>query len=144
MLGREPRQVDRDLVTTTSPERYVSFMNEVLTSMARVVHPRGYLCLMIGDVTNRESASTLNLAETVWKNAARPAGWRRLGVINDHLPQQHKVSRIWGNAKKGRATKVDRILILAPPRSGHALPRRQRTYLWDSAATWACVSTEDK
>jgi hypothetical protein len=44
-----------------------------------------------------------------------------LEVVDDHLPIEHKVSRIWGETK-GRATKVDRILILGA-RGVRRLPR---------------------
>jgi hypothetical protein len=113
-------------------------MSEVLASLGKVVRADGYVCLMIGDVRGKTSTTNLNLAETVWRNAAKPSGWRKLGVVNDHLPEQHKVSRIWGTDRKGNATKVDRILILAPPGSTHSLPRRPRSFTWESI-DWAEV-----
>lgn len=144
MLGHEPKEVDGALVATASLAKYVAFMSEVLAGAAKTVASAGYLCLMIGDVTDKaNNASTLNLAETVWVNAAKPAGWRRLGVVNDHLPEEHKVSRIWGQGKRGNATKVDRILILAPPNSTHALPSGKRRLQWTTANTWADRPTED-
>ena len=91
-----------------------------------------------------DTATTLNLAASVWVNAAKPKGWRRLGVVNDHLPEQHKVSRIWGQGKRGNATKVDRILILAPPGSAHKLPPARRDLIWAPATTWADSPTEEQ
>jgi site-specific DNA-methyltransferase (adenine-specific) len=137
MLGREPRTVDTSLVATTSLRKYLAFIGEVLAGLQGVVDTTGFVCLMIGDVTNKKKGSTLNLAETVWRNTAEPAGWRLLGIVNDQLPEQHKVSRIWGREKKGRATKVDRILILAPPGSDHSLPPVPRQFNWNSASDWA-------
>jgi site-specific DNA-methyltransferase (adenine-specific) len=136
MLGSEPRGVDTALVATTSLLKYLAFIGEVLAGLELVVDSSGFVCLMIGDVTSKSKKSTLNLAETVWKNAAKPAGWRLLGIINDQLPEQHKVSRIWGREKKGCATKVDRILILAPPGSDHSLPPVPRGFSWNSATNW--------
>jgi site-specific DNA-methyltransferase (adenine-specific) len=143
MLGHKPREVDDELVATTSLRRYLDFMAGVLDGLLTAVRSDGFVCLMIGDVSDKTSGLTLNLAETVWQNTALPRGWRRLGVLNDHLPQQHKVSRIWGHSKKGRATKVDRILILAPPGSKHRLPALPRGFNWDSANTWANLPTEE-
>jgi hypothetical protein len=37
-------------------------------------------------------------------------------MIEDKLPTDHKVSRIW-KERHGRATKTDRILILAGPKA---------------------------
>jgi hypothetical protein len=145
MLGHEPKQVDERLVATASLAKYIQFMAEVLSSTTKTVAVDGYVCLMIGDVTDKaDKTTTLNLAETVWENAAKPTGWRRLGVVNDHLPEQHKVSRIWGKSKRGNATKVDRILILAPPESTHKLPPPTRSLLWAPADTWAHRPIEDR
>lgn len=144
MLGHEPKSVDAELLATASPTKYIRFMSEVLTGATKAVAQDGYLCLMIGDVTDRANkTTTVNLAETVWVNAAKPAGWRRLGVVNDHLPERHKVSRIWGSGKRGNATKVDRILILAPPGSTHKLPPSKRGLIWTPANTWADARKED-
>lgn len=142
MLGLQPRAVDNDLVATGSLRRYLDFIDEVLVSMRGVVDTCGYVCLMLGDVSNKTTESTLNLAETVWINCAAPSGWRRLGIVNDYLPQEHKVSRIWGHERKGHATKVDRILILAPPNSHHVLPASPRGFLWNSANAWASTQME--
>jgi hypothetical protein len=143
MLRHEPREVDNQLIATASLRRYLDFMTAVLSGLRDVVRIDGYVCLMIGDVTDKSSGKTLNLAETVWRNTAKNAGWRRLGVLNDYLPQQHKVSRIWGHDKKGQATKVDRILVLAPPESSHRLPSRPRSFDWSTSYNWAQFSNED-
>ena len=145
MLGREPKAVDEKLVATASLAKYISFMSDFLSGAMKAVAHDGYLCLMIGDVTDKaDTATTLNLAASVWVNAAKPKGWRRLGVVNDHLPEQHKVSRIWGQGKRGNATKVDRILILAPPGSAHKLPPARRDLIWAPATTWADSPTEEQ
>lgn len=137
MLGQEPREVDSRLVATASCRRYLDFMGDVLRGLREHLHPEGFLCLVVGDVRSRSSGETVNLAETVWKNAAEPAGWRRLGSIDDRLPQQHKVSRIWGANRKGQATQTDRILVLAPPGSEHGLPPLPDAFDWGPASAWA-------
>lgn len=138
MLNRDPRSVDDELVATASLAKYIQFTSAFLAGMNKVIATDGYLCLMIGDVTDKsDKKTTLNLAESVWQDAAKPAGWRRLGVVNDELPEEHKVSRIWGKGKRGNATKVDRILIIAPPASTHELPAARRDLQWRSASTWA-------
>lgn len=137
MLGYEPRDVDNALIATASLSRYLEFMDAVLDRLTEVVRSDGYVCLMIGDVANSGTSPTLNLVNAVWHTVAQRKGWRRLGILNDQLPQHRKVSRIWGHEKRGHATKVDRILILAPPGSRHRLPPRPRTFDWGSADTWA-------
>jgi hypothetical protein len=143
MLKYEARQVDSELISTASLHRYTDFIADVLSGLREVARSDGYVCLVIGDVRDKTADAPLNLAETVWRNAAAPMGWRRLGVLNDHLPEQHKVSRIWGQEKKGRATKVDRILILAPPGSSHRLPKQPHDFNWNTACKWAQSPTEE-
>ena len=143
MLGHDPREVDAQLTATTSLRHYLDFMSETATALRGVVSPDGYACFVIGDVTDRSTGTTLNLAEEVWHGSVKSVGWRRLGILNDHLPQQHKVSRIWGRKKKGHATRVDRVLILAPPHSRHRLPPRPREVAWGIAHNWARSNGKD-
>lgn len=143
MLGHDPREIDNDLIATASLSKYLDFMIEVISGLRSVVRPDGYVCLMIGDVTIKSSGTTQNLAEHVWAHAAKKLGWRRLGVLNDHFPEQHKVSRIWGGEHKGEATKIDRILVLAPPGSHHKLPQRPRSFEWSAENHWAEMDIEE-
>ena len=39
--------------------------------------------------------------------------WKLLAIIDDEIPPQEKMTRLW-KEKKGKATSVDRILIIAP------------------------------
>jgi DNA methylase len=110
-LGESAKEVDAGLMSSASLDRYVDFMTKVCTNLREVIADDGYLCFVIGDV--RRDTGQLNLAEEVWERVARPLGWYRHGVIVDHLPTGRKVSRIWKN-NKGRATKVDRLLLLSP------------------------------
>lgn len=138
MLKKDPRAVDAALTATASLRRYLAFMAEVLQGLASIVAEDGYLCLMIGDVRDRETEAISNLAETVWRHAAQCLGWRRLAIVNDHVPIEHKVSRIWGHERSGNATKIDRILILAPPNTKHDLPALpRRGFDWSTYPSWA-------
>jgi site-specific DNA-methyltransferase (adenine-specific) len=91
--------------------RYLAFMTEVLAGLKRTVADDGFVCLVIGDV--RKGEEQINLAGKVWRHVAEPAGWHCHGIIVDQVPLGQKVSRIWKN-NPGRATKVDRLLLLSP------------------------------
>jgi site-specific DNA-methyltransferase (adenine-specific) len=110
-LGESSREVDDKLMASASLDRYVDFMTKVCINLRTVLADDGYLCFVIGDV--RRETGQLNLAEEVWERVAQPLGWYRHGIIADHLPAGQKVSRIWKN-NEGRATKVDRLLLLSP------------------------------
>jgi len=116
-LGESWRAVDAKLMSSGSLDRYIEFMEQVLLQLRATVADDGFLCLVIGDV--RRGNSYLNLAQEVWERAAQPLGWHCQGILADRLLAGQKVSRIWKN-NKGRATKVDRVLILSP--SPSALP----------------------
>lgn len=118
MLGHEPAAVDSELFASSSLPRYLHFMHQALTSLAPHVRSDGYVCLVIGDVRNGDDQ--INLAREVARTCLKGTGFRLLRTLVDHLPIEQKVSRIWG-ATRGRATKVDRILILGA-RNAPALP----------------------
>lgn len=109
MLGEAPPAVDANLFTSASLPRYLSFMHSALKSLRKRVRKDGYACLVIGDV--RRGEEQLNLAREVARYSVPGTGFRLLRSISDHLPIESKVSRIWGRTR-GRATKVDRILVL--------------------------------
>lgn len=125
MLRQGPRSVDRKLLATSSLERYVQFMSDVVSAQAAALRPDGFLCLMIGDVRRRGSETPINLAKEVRK-AVEGGDLHHVATINDRLPTSHKVSRIW-KEQSGKATKTDRIVILSKtkllPADLPALPR---------------------
>lgn len=119
MLGHEPRVIDDQLFASASLGRYLDFMRESLVSIRARVRNDGFVCLVIGDV--RRGEQQINLAAEVAVHSLRGTELHVLDIVNDHLPVERKVSRIWGQTR-GRATKVDRILILGAPQAKR-LPR---------------------
>lgn len=111
-LRRDPALVDASLVSTSSLPRYRDFMGESVANFRRVLRDDGYLCLVLGDV--RRSASSESLADVVAQDVMGSTDLRLDSVIVDDLPEGHKVSRIW-KGNPGRATKTDRIVVLAAP-----------------------------
>lgn len=119
MLGYEPKQVDARLMASASLPKYMSFLCATLEAQAPAMHPGGLACLVIGDVKREDG--NLKLAELVSDAIEGRTGWKTLAIIADELPEDRKVSRIWG-ARKGLATRTDRLLILRPPRGAAELP----------------------
>jgi site-specific DNA-methyltransferase (adenine-specific) len=115
MLGHEPKSVDAKLFTSSSLPKYLHFMSGVATQVRRSLRDDGYACFVIGDV--RRDDKNLNLAQAVAASCFRGTDLRLVNVVDDKLPVQHKVSRIWKESK-GRATKTDRIIVLAGPKAG--------------------------
>lgn len=114
MLQEAPAAVDASLFASASLPRYLNFMKETLTNLRPRVRDDGHVCLVIGDV--RKGKTQINLADQVAAISVPGTGFSVLRTVSDYLPVERKVSRIWGDTK-GRATKVDRILILGGPRA---------------------------
>ncbi|MGE5485305.1 MAG: DNA methyltransferase [Ignavibacteriales bacterium] len=87
---------------------YLKFMRESLAAVSQVMAPGAVSAWVIGDVGD------LNLAGAVWEESARPLGYRKMGVIADEIDEGKKVTKIWGS-ERGRATRIDRILVLEEP-----------------------------
>jgi len=111
-LNKNAKKVDATLFETQSIPRYTDFMKDVLLEFHRVLKPKSFAVLVIGDVRNRENKKIYNLAQMVLKNSAKPVGFQQFGEIyEDKISDDSKVSRIWGE-KRGNATKIDRVLVL--------------------------------
>lgn len=126
VIGSEPHQVDSCLFTSGSLGKYVDFMREAIGHLRSVLRHDGFICLVIGDV-QRDNGVEIRLAEAVGENCIDGLDLRIVDIIEDRLPVERKVSRIWGKTK-GRATKIDRILVLAAPSA--RLPRKLPMLSW--------------
>ena len=135
MLRCEPKEVDANLIATSSLDRYLAFMADSLENLSTTLSDDGYLCIMVGDVRNRTTGAVVNLAESIWTEVAEPSGWSLAGRVTDNLPVGHKVSRIW-KGSEGRATKTDRILILRKYPSRKGFPTLDRIE-WDPVPQWS-------
>jgi site-specific DNA-methyltransferase (adenine-specific) len=69
----------------------------------------GVAAFVIGDVDQGDE--TINLAREVADEVVAPMDGFEVGrIVEDRVPDNEKVSRIWGETK-GEATEIDRILI---------------------------------
>ncbi len=96
---------------------YAAFLREVLAGLRPVLADDAVVALVLGDVDadgGRPTADGLpiGLADEVWESAARPEGYLLAGVVRDEVAAARKVTKLWG-AEAGRATQVERILVLA-------------------------------
>ncbi len=109
-LGYDQYTVDRLLQTTDSLEAYLSFMASFLSAASRVLRPRGIAALVIGDVT--ENGQHVPLAERVWQEMEGLVPFRLREIELDDYDEATKTTRVWGETKKGRATRTDKVLVL--------------------------------
>ena len=110
-LGREPSEVDAALDGTDSLERYLSFMVSVLASASRILRPNGLVALVIGDVV--EHGQHLKLAPRLWEELAGLVPFECVYMGEDAYDAGAKTTRVWGPERKGRATPLDRVMVLS-------------------------------
>ena len=111
-LDQDPDALDAHLDQHRKLEPYLDFMHDACRSLYRVTRPGGVCALVIGDVA-RGKKSTIYLAEEVWRHMReKRTPWKLAGILEDRVPDNTKVTRIWGDAKRGQATLIDRVLVL--------------------------------
>jgi hypothetical protein len=135
-LGFDARAIDASLDDAHRRGAYLDFLRTVLLDLHPALTDDGIVVLVIGDVaTDRGRAVTdgHDLAERVWEFAAAPAGFRLAGIAADDVHAHRKMTQLWG-AEAGRATQVDRIVILGASEAGRrrALAGAQAPVNW----TW--------
>jgi site-specific DNA-methyltransferase (adenine-specific) len=126
LIGESPKSVDNNLFSSGSLARYLAFLRLAIRNMRAGLRDDGFVCLVIGDVRN--GSKEVRLAERVAQHCLGDTDLRVKGIVVDRLPVEHKVSRIWGETK-GRATRTDRILVLAAPKA--RLPGSLPIVSWD-------------
>ena len=133
--------VDDRLDDGHSLEPYLEFMDEILRIMLPLMdRDSGLACWVIGDVGN------LNLAKTVWEEVGSKIElltsegeilrYKLLDIIADEIPSSEKTTRIWdseesGSKKSGKATEVDRILMICPEFSSPEALISNRQIVWN-------------
>jgi DNA methylase len=90
---------------------YKQFLCRILQGTRQVLKLQGLAVFVIGDVAD-PGKDPLPLAAKLWQDVGNQTGLRLIELIEDHLPTQNKVSRIWGETK-GQATARDCALVLA-------------------------------
>jgi hypothetical protein len=91
---------------------YCDFMRRTALGVQRVLKKDGVAVLVIGDVKESGKEDALPLAMQMWDDIKDQTGLRLIDTVQDDLPAQSKVSRIWGETK-GQATNRDCALVLA-------------------------------
>ena len=90
-------------------EKYAQYMQNLFNSWHKILKPKSNAFVVIGDVEN------INLAHKTWEYIMQNGGCKLKlkQIIDDDIESNgvRKVTRIWGQ-KKGKATKIDRILHL--------------------------------
>ena len=119
-LGLAPADVDATLDHGHRPQPWLRFLREVLADLLNVLADDAIVVLVLGDVESdggHRLAREIDLASRAWEEAARPEGYRLAGIAVDEVAPHRKSTKIWGD-EAGRATRTDRLLVIAPTELG--------------------------
>lgn len=112
--------LNSDLDHQHTYDSYKDFMLRAFKGVRRVLKKDGIAVFVIGDVTSADGTS-IDLAKEIWADIGTQSKLQLVDLIEDSLPSQTKVSRIWGDTK-GRATDQECVLVLGradgQPRTG--------------------------
>jgi hypothetical protein len=125
-LGYDAATIDDLLDDAHHRDAYLGFMREVLRGLRPALADDAVVAVVVGDVEmdrGRPAHGGVGLAESVWETAAAPEGYRLAGVAMDDISAGRKMTKLWGD-EAGRATKLERILVLATGEAG----RRRAAY----------------
>jgi hypothetical protein len=119
-LGFDSSAIDASLDDAHRRAPYLDFLRTVLHDLRPTLTDDGIAVLVIGDVATdrgRTIPDGRDLAERVWESAAAPEGYRLAGIADDDIHAHRKMTKLWGR-EAGRATQVDRILVLGATEAG--------------------------
>ena len=119
-LGFDAQAIDATLDDAHHRAPYLVFLREVLHGLRRALTDDAVLVMVVGDVATdrgRKIHNGIGLAEQVWAEAAAPEGYRLAGVALDEVHAGRKMTKLWGD-EAGRATQLDRILVLGATDAG--------------------------
>ena len=119
-LGFDSKAIDASLDDAHHRAPYLDFLRAVLHDLRPAMTDDGIAVLVIGDVATdrgRPLGGSHDLAERVWETAAAPEGYRLAGIAADDVHAHRKMTKLWGR-EAGRATQVDRIVVLGATEAG--------------------------
>lgn len=125
--GEGRKKLDGVLDHGHTYDTYKRFMKKLLSGVEQSLKPNGVAALVIGDVVE-PGKERVPLAAQMWDELGEGTGLHLVDLIEDHLPVDKKVSRIWGDSK-GQATDKDCVLVLV--REGAVVPEVVGEVEWD-------------
>jgi hypothetical protein len=136
-LGFSAAEIDRTLDDAHRREPYLVFLRETLAGLRPALADDAVVVVVIGDVEadrGNRIGDGVGLADAAWRGAAEPEGYRLAGIVLDPVAAPRKMTKLWGD-EAGRATKLDRILVLGATEAGRrrALAAAPLPVRWDGS-----------
>jgi DNA modification methylase len=110
-LNEKAEEVSEMLDDNLTLSESLDFLERAILEMKKMVSPGGIIVLILGDVI-KSNHSVLTPARELIRRMVEKDYFRYIGFLSDHINIDNKTTRIWKETR-GRATNVDRIIILS-------------------------------
>jgi len=119
-LSEDPKKISQDLDDDLTLSEWIDFAEMSVGRMKKMMREGGVITLVIGDVA-KSDINVISLARELMRRLMSKKAFAYIGCLSDHLNTEEKTTRIWKETK-GKATEVDRIVILSDkvPSFNHA------------------------
>ncbi len=110
-MKQDPETISSDLDDNLTLAEWLEFIESTVWEMKNMLCVGGVAVLVIGDVA-KSNMSVVSLAREFIRLIYHHNIFSYVGCLTDHIQVEEKTTRIWGETK-GKATSVDRLVILA-------------------------------
>jgi len=110
-LSQDARLVSDILDDGLTLSASLDFLEQSLSELKKMLSSKGVIVMVLGDIAKSPS-SVVSPARDLIRRIHNLNMFKYIGFISDYLNINTKTTRIWGNSK-GRATNVDRIILLS-------------------------------
>lgn len=110
-LKEEPQKVNAELDDNLLLSESYDFLDLIVNQIKQMLAPNGIVVIVIGDVAKSDN-NNISPAREMIRRIYLEGTFNYIGCISDHIHDNKKTTRIW-NKTKGKATNMDRILILS-------------------------------
>lgn len=101
-----------DLDDNLTLGNWLDFVESVMLQIKQLLRPDGVFVMVVGDVAKANRGSSISLAREFIQRVQHHQLFSYVGCFQDYIGQEIKTTRIWKDTK-GRATEVDRIIVLS-------------------------------
>jgi hypothetical protein len=116
---------------------WLPFAEQTVREMKAMLRPGGVIAMVVGDVVRPGGA--ISLAREFMRQLTHLKIFEYVGCLSDHIQSEVKTTRIWKDTK-GRATDIDRIVVLSDEKPNFRYRRLGKALFDDSAAEIAPIT----
>ena len=119
---------------------WMLFAEQSVDQMKAMLRTDGVIAMVIGDVAR--SGGAISLARSFMQRLIYNKTFNYVGCLNDRIQSETKTTRIWKETK-GRATNIDRIVVLSDKTPEFRYERLAEALFGDSSVEFGAVTADE-